>query len=325
MDDPWYELATKIRRERERRGLSSTELARRLDVSRTTIHNWESGKPIPIERCVGLAASLEIPHDELLRLHPHAGPQHTAEAAVDSPSPFGNRLLLVAAGTLLLIAVAAAIAVWQVSHSRCLATGAAGGSSGGVFQDAYRELGGMARLGCALDEVHRQGPGVVQTFESGLLITFDRREVFLISEDILRDYSAIADSATSQVLGTFSSDVRQCGVSRVVLLEGGWGPGALVEISSGGEFLWLGPDLWVTYAVVGGPLGMLGSPAKDEVERSDDGESASFVGGSISRDFGGASVITPALGGAPEIPPMDFDITECEPAGVGASDVPSNG
>ncbi len=325
MDDPWYELATKIRRQRERCGLSATDLAKRLDVSRTTIHNWESGKPIPIERCVGLAASLDIPHDELLQLHPYASPQHAPEQGVAASGTSGNRLLLVAAGTLLLIAVAAAIAVWQVSHSRCLATGAAGGSFGGVFSEAYQELGGMARLGCALDEVHRQGPGVVQTFEAGLLITFNQRDAFLISEDILRDYSSIADSATSQVLGTFSSDVRQCDVSRVVLLDGGWGPGALVEIAAGGAFLWLNPDLWVTYAGVGGPLGMLGAPTREETDRSDEGEAASFVGGRIARLFGETPEITPALGGPTEISPMDFDLADCEPAGASTTDLSPDG
>lgn len=59
-----------IRAQRRRHGMSVSELANRVGVSRPTVYDWESGKAAPHpERHVAIAAALDI-HPQLLFSYP---------------------------------------------------------------------------------------------------------------------------------------------------------------------------------------------------------------------------------------------------------------
>ena len=61
-------LSDRLKREREKRGWSQTELAEKLHVSRQSVSKWETGKNYPsIEVIIDLSDLFGITIDELLR------------------------------------------------------------------------------------------------------------------------------------------------------------------------------------------------------------------------------------------------------------------
>ncbi|SJZ72053.1 DNA-binding transcriptional regulator, XRE-family HTH domain [Pilibacter termitis] len=71
-------LGEKLKQARERQGVSQTELARQLAVSRQTISRWETNKNLPdIENIHMLAKELGVSVDELFQ--EQEGTEHTEE------------------------------------------------------------------------------------------------------------------------------------------------------------------------------------------------------------------------------------------------------
>lgn len=300
VDDPWYLIASRIRIEREKLGLSTTQLARGLGVSRTTIHNWEGGKPIPIERCASIASFLGIDHEELLTLHPHSTSLHLDNNNHDPGNP--SRLIKVGLAVTALIVIGTMLFTWSTAQASCVEPGAGGGSLLGPFRDAYDRYGGEPVLGCAINEVHKWGPGFVQDFEGGssersTLMTLNRTDVYYLGGDMWWDYVDIADGATPDVVGVAASEILQCGPATVLRLEGGHtGPGALVSNVSGDHHVWLDGDIWTAYKRAGGPMGRLGQPI-GAVEQDQTSTRAEFEGGTITHAHGEAAMVDPPLDG----------------------------
>ena len=59
---------------------SRAELARKLGVSRQTIHHWEDGRPVPPKRCVLIETVFGIPR-ELFRPDIYGRPTHRVSSA----------------------------------------------------------------------------------------------------------------------------------------------------------------------------------------------------------------------------------------------------
>ena len=87
------DLGTKIAGRRKALGLTQTELADRLSVTRQTISRWEAGTVLPdIEKISDIAALLEVSCDYLLK------DEVREESAAPVPAAAVSRLLLQARG-----------------------------------------------------------------------------------------------------------------------------------------------------------------------------------------------------------------------------------
>lgn len=65
-------VARTITAERERLGISKSELARRADVTRQAVQNWEDGITKPnLTNSAALAAALEIPLQTIVEAARH--------------------------------------------------------------------------------------------------------------------------------------------------------------------------------------------------------------------------------------------------------------
>ncbi len=67
-DEAMQDMARYARRIRRRLGLSQTELARRIDVPRETIRNWEQGKRCPTGAARALLRVLDKAPETALRV-----------------------------------------------------------------------------------------------------------------------------------------------------------------------------------------------------------------------------------------------------------------
>jgi transcriptional regulator with XRE-family HTH domain len=77
---PLHTIAAALRRERERHGLSLTELARRAGVAKSTLSQLEAGACNPsVETLWALAVTLDVPFSRLV--DPPAAPVHVVRAA----------------------------------------------------------------------------------------------------------------------------------------------------------------------------------------------------------------------------------------------------
>jgi transcriptional regulator with XRE-family HTH domain len=75
------EIGEWLANELKTRAWSSSELARRADISQSSVSNVVTGKQIPgLEFCKGVARALDIPADRLLRLAGHLPPMPEAVA-----------------------------------------------------------------------------------------------------------------------------------------------------------------------------------------------------------------------------------------------------
>lgn len=324
-DDPWYPLAGRIRSERIGRGWSAKQLADQVGCSRATIHNWEAGKPIPLERTALLAAALGLEPRTLLALHPHAAPPAAVNVApppAASPPPatttrWWRHRGVVAGGSAAVIVVGTMFATWLTATAGCFEVGAGGGSMIGPFRSAYDTYGGRVVLGCAANEVHKWGPGYVQDLEGGSagrssLMTLNRTDVYVLAGPLWWDYVAVAGGATTDFAGLAASPPLRCGPSVLVLLDGGLdGPGALVE-SDSGSFVWVPADFWAQYRAAGGPAGPLGRPLADGVTRDSSGPTLLFEAGKMTKSYGGP------VEGASGIDATPFDLSRCTPADLEA-------
>lgn len=312
-DDPWYPLATRIRTERVGSGLSARELAERVGCSRATIHNWESGRPVPPEKCVRLAEALSLDPAELLSLHPGATPAVATSPVTDRPSAprTARRAWLVIAVLSLTVYV-----TWATATADCLEVGAGGGSMIGPFREAYERYGGPVVLGCPTNEVHKWGPGYAQDLSGGVagesvLVTLDRRAVRILPGPARHDFYAIAGVATTDFTGVAVSDPLVCGPAALILLDGGLdGPGALVT-ATGGRWVWIPADFWAVYEGNGGPAGPLGLPG-GPIEPIPGGRRLGFEGGVLAEEWGGPVVAEPPI--RTSVPA--FDVAGCAPADI---------
>jgi transcriptional regulator with XRE-family HTH domain len=70
---PLADIAAALRRERDRRGLSLTEVAKRAGVAKSTLSQLESGQGNPsVETLWSLAVALEVPFSRLIESPPPA-------------------------------------------------------------------------------------------------------------------------------------------------------------------------------------------------------------------------------------------------------------
>ena len=69
-EEAMQDMARYARRVRRRLGLSQTELARRIDVPRETIRNWEQGKRCPTGAARALLRVLDKAPETALRVLP---------------------------------------------------------------------------------------------------------------------------------------------------------------------------------------------------------------------------------------------------------------
>lgn len=317
VEDPWFRIARRIRAERQRQGLSARELANLLDCSRTTIHNWEAGRPIPLERCPAIAKALHIDLDEFLALHPHAPTLPDGE--MQKPLLPVGRLVLVGLVVMAIVVIGAVTATWLTATADCFEVGAGGGSMLGPFRQAYERYGGEAVLGCATNEVHKWGPAYVQDFDGGaagrgVLMTLDRVNVFPLAGAMFSSYVDIADGATADLAGAPTADPRYCAGTIVVPLAGGIaGPGALVSVADGGQYVWLPPDIWIAFTNSGGVAGLLGAPLGD-AQRTPESESAQFQSGMVVHTYGvGTAVVTERTDHSAGSP---LDLASCQPVPI---------
>jgi transcriptional regulator with XRE-family HTH domain len=320
VDDPWFQIARRIRTQRQRLGLSARDLSVILDCSRTTIHNWEAGRPIPLERCSQLAEALQIDTDELLRLHPYAADPEPSESMLKvvrtGPS---RRQVSVAIAVFAIVLVGAVVATWRTATTGCYQPGAGGGSMLGAFDQAYHRYGGKTTLGCATNEVHKWGSGYVQDFEGGtagrgILMTLDRTHVYSLAGSLFWSYVDLADGATADIAGVAVGDPVLCDSTVVVPLDGGLeGPGALVSMGPQDAFVWLPGDIWAAYKNQGGPDGLLGAPVST-LDRSEAGQSVAFAHGRIKHLYGTETVVD--LVAASETPAIPLDIATCTPVPI---------
>lgn len=94
---PLATIAAALRRERERRGLSLGELARRAGVAKSTLSQLEAGSGNPgLETLWALAVALDVPFSRLV--DPQAAPVHVirageAPAVRSDHAPFTSTLL----------------------------------------------------------------------------------------------------------------------------------------------------------------------------------------------------------------------------------------
>lgn len=310
-DDPWYPLASRIRAERVRQGLSVRELADRVGCSRATIHNWESGRPVPVEKCARLAEALSLDPADLLSLHPGAAPPTAGSGENPVRTGAAPRLWVILALLSLTVYL-----TWATATADCLEVGAGGGSMIGPFRDAYERYGGAVVLGCPTNEVHKWGPGYAQDLAGGsagdsVLMTLDRRTVRVLPGPARHDYYAIAGVATTDFTGVVVSDPLVCGPAVVFLLDGGLdGPGALVT-SADGRYIWIPADFWAVYTRYGGPTGPLGLPTGD-AQPTSGGRRFPFEGGLLVEEWGGPVIAEPPI--RTNIPA--FDVAGCAPADI---------
>lgn len=328
-DDPWRELAERLRAERERLGLTTTDLAKLVDVSRTTISNWENGKRMPIERCAALAEALAIDQDVLLALHPESVPLHVggpnvsngAEGTMPSaPNTFHqdlarSRWTWVAAASVALLAAVMGIVQFRPSGDGCVAVGDGSDLRRETFRETFAQMGGEARLGCAVNAVHQWGPGHVQDLDGGsagrsIIMSVDPSRAFVVAGELWRDYESIAGGATAAVAGLVDSPPHRCGDAVVVLLSGGLtGEGALIANGGDDQYVWLSGDIWRAYQDIGGPGGAYGAPLPVGMERSDSGARAAFEHGEIVHTYGRGTRLKPVP--AQSTP---LRVEECAPA-----------
>lgn len=310
-DDPWYPLASRIRAERVRQGLSVRELADRVGCSRATIHNWESGRPVPPQKCVRLAEALAVDPADLLSLHPGAASPSGRPVEPSPRPPTARRAWVILALLSLTVYL-----TWATATADCLEVGAGGGSMIGPFREAYERYGGAVVLGCPTNEVHKWGPGYAQDLSGGaagdsVLMTLDRRTVRVLPGPARHDFYAIAGVATTDFTGVVVSDPLVCGPAAVFLLDGGLdGPGALVT-SSDGEYVWIPADFWAVYGRYGGPSGPLGLPAR-AAQPASGGRRLPFEGGLLVEEWGGPVVADPPI--RTNVPA--FDVNDCAPADI---------
>ena len=314
-DDPWYDIASRIERERTSRGMTRQALADRVGVSRTTIFNWESGRRIPVEKCASIADGLEIDLEDLLRVHPEvptpaapeAGPGEFTQPAPTEVRITRRDILYVAAGIIALV-VGIAFAAASTAATECFAVGAALPSVSAEFNDAYAEAGGRSVLGCTTDEVHKFGPGVVQSFEGnevgdGLIMSLDRINAFVIAGQAQEAHRWIADGAAADVAGYPIDVARRCGETIIIPLSGGAaGAGALVQSAAGDAYVWMAGGVWKAYAETGGPFGPLGAPIASSFD--DAGHSAAFASGTIDAPHGLDAIVS-IDGGPRDAVPLD--------------------
>ena len=305
IEDPWYDIASYIEERRTQQGLSRQALAQRLDVSRATIFNWESGRRIPVEKCAAIAEGLGVSADDLLQLHPEVVTVNRPDreiAADDSGQTVRltkRELLFVALGIAALV-IGIGFVAWSTASTECFTVGAGLASSSGPFREAYADAGGRDALGCAVDEIHKYGPGIVQrvaggTLNDGLILSLDRRNAHVFAGELYYAYDRISEGASADVAGHPIDSPRRCGDSIIVRLGGGAaGAGALVQSADRSTYIWLGAGVWPEYIAMGGPVGLLGSPTASRWH--DAGFEAEFEFGSIIALHGEAPVVT---GGEP--------------------------
>lgn len=292
-NDPWYPLATRIRTERIGQGLSVKELADRVDCSRATVHNWEGGRPVPLDKCARIAHALDIDPSELLALHPNSNPP----ARPRQPLPASRAL----ARTWVVLGILGMTmyVTWATATAECLEVGAGGGSMIGPFREAYEWYGGAIILGCPTNEVHKWGPGYAQDLSGGvagdaILMTLDRRRVHVLAGPMRRDLYALAGVMTADFTGIATSDPLACGPGVLVLLDGGLdGPGLLVS-SADDAYVWVPADFWAVYRRYGGPFGPLGLPESDVV-RDRAQHTLHFEHGDLRKELGGPVTVDPPI------------------------------
>jgi transcriptional regulator with XRE-family HTH domain len=94
---PLAVIAASLRRERERHGVSLTELARRAGIAKSTLSQLESGTGNPsVETLWALAVALDVPFSKLV--DPPAAPVHVLRAGegiaiASEEAPFTSTLL----------------------------------------------------------------------------------------------------------------------------------------------------------------------------------------------------------------------------------------
>ncbi len=314
VEDPWYQIASFIERERTRKGLSRQQLADLVGVSRATIFNWENGRRIPVEKCATLAGGLGIPSDQLLKLHPEVLAAAPASTEALPSTSEGLRLtrrevLFVGLGIAALV-VGIGFAAWSTASTDCFAVGVGFPSSSATFRQVFDDAGGRTQLGCATDEIHKFGPGIIQHLEGGALgdgaiLSLDRQEAFVLAGEAYDTYRWIADGASADVAGYPIDQPRECAGTVIIPLAGGVaGRGALMESQDGSTYVWVAGGVWPTYLRTGGPTGPLGPPVRTEWD--DAGFTTVFAGGTIMSMHGRVPEISGADSGGPA-----FDVTNC--------------
>ena len=307
IEDPWYEISARIQTERKRAGLTRQQLANKVGVSRGTIFNWESGKRIPVEKCVALAAGLNIATDDVLAIHPEVPTldrpaRHLAEPETVRLTRREIILIgLVGAG----LVVGMGFLTWSTANANCTAIGAGNGTVAPQFRAAFESGGGRLALGCATEDVRKWGPGLSQSIEGGelgvgaILAAERGGPAFVLVGELWESFRWISDGASTDVAGYPVTPPLSCDGSYVVGLAGGAdGPGALVQHADGDTYQWLSGDVWYEYQMSGGPTGPLGRPLN--TTRDEAGLYAEFEHGSVTALYGSA-------------PTSQFDGTAADP------------
>ena len=109
-------LGEKIKLKRTEMELTQEELAEKLNVSRSSVANWESGRNYPdLQLIVLLADLLSISLDELLREDCEVVKQITEDTKCRKKQSVKIRIL---SGILILILLVASVFVWKVCSQR---------------------------------------------------------------------------------------------------------------------------------------------------------------------------------------------------------------
>jgi len=207
---------------------------------------------------------------------------------------------------------------WATATAECVEVGAGGGSMMGPFREAYERYGGEVVLGCPTNEVHKWGPGYAQDLSGGaagdsVLMTRDRKTVYILPGPLRHDYYALAGVATTDFTGVAVSDPLVCGPAALVLLDGGLdGPGALISAADL-RYVWIPADFWAVYVRHGGPEGPLGLP-EGPARTVTGGRRLEFEGGALVEEWGGPVTADPAI--RRNVRP--FDPGACAPAPIEA-------
>ena len=308
--DPWYKIATTIREARIRAGFSIVQFANELDVSRSTVHNWESGKPVPINRCAQIASVLSLQPEEVLRIHPYSAlPEPEPEAEAHAIPPNLGRVFTVAAGLVIVVA-AAMILGWSSARADCYQVGVGGGVLSGPLREAHEMMGGEQTIGCAGSDTYKWADAYVQDLQGGrgtkgALFSLDREHVYTLVGPAFEDWEHIAGGGTPEIAGVPIAPPVQCGPSIIIELGGGWdGFGAIVSYDRGQRYAWLPARFW-TYYVENGGHETFGDPLRSS-ERSPNEVKLEFERVTLVSEQGGRPVPSEPTNGQP------LDIEECD-------------
>lgn len=118
------ELKEKLIRFREEQGLSQTELAQELGVTRQAVSGWERGANAPArEKLMALSRLYGVPLDELVGGEPQPGEEPPVPEKAEAPPPVDGEaprkrgrniaVRIGLAACLILVTVAAVITIWS--------------------------------------------------------------------------------------------------------------------------------------------------------------------------------------------------------------------